>query len=140
MLSLLQVLTELSHYSVFSSLSEGVDHHELICQWWLRSLLITLSLKIDRLICQRQIFTVVHSCEFKCSDVDDLYTLCQHSHKIQQKVWHCKECLDVSCELHMSHFSANCKSQEIQQYVVKDKKGQKWKKKHARSTVNITLL
>ena len=81
MLSLLQVLTELSHYSVFSSLSEGVDHHELICQWWLRSLLITLSLKIDRLICQRQIFAVVHSHKFKHLDVDELYTLYQHSYK-----------------------------------------------------------
>ena len=40
----------------------------------------------------------------------------------------------------MPHLSADCKSQEIQQYVVKDKKDQKQKKRHARSTVNMTLL
>ena len=95
------MLTELTLHSVSSSLSEDVNHHKLICWQWLRSLLITLSLKIDRLVCQRWVFTVVHSCEFEHSDVDDLYTLCQHSHKVQWKVWHCEECLDVSCELHI---------------------------------------
>ena len=134
------MLTELSHYSVFSSLSEDVDHHKLICWWWLRSLLITLSLKIDRLICQRWVFTVVYDCEFKCSDVDELYTLHQHLYKVQQKVQHCKECLSVSCKLHMSHLSVNLKSQKIQQYVIEDEEGQKWKKRYAKSTVNIILL
>ena len=85
-LSSLQALTELSYYFVSLSLSKGVNHHELICWWQFRSFLVTLSLKNNRLAHQRWVFTVVHSCEFKCLNVDDLYTLHQHLHKIQQKI------------------------------------------------------
>ena len=65
------------------------------------SLFIALSLKVNRLVYQRQIFTVVCSCEVKHLFIYDLYTLCQHSYKVWQKVWHHKEYLDVSCELYM---------------------------------------
>ena len=65
------------------------------------SLFVALSLKVNRLACQRQFFTVVHSHEVKHSFIYSLYTLCQHLYKVWQEVWHCKGCLDVSCELHM---------------------------------------
>ena len=141
MLSLLQVLTELSHYSVFSSLSEGVNHHELICWQWFRSLLVILSLKIDKLAHWRWVFTVVHSCEFKCSNIDDLCTLHQHSHKIWQKVWHCIKCLDVSCELHM--FSLLCRLQVSENTTISHRRWRRRserKKSTYKSTVNMTLL
>ena len=103
------------------------------------SLFIALSLKVNRLACQRRVFTVVCSREVKHSFIYDLYTLCQHSYKVWQEVWHCKGCLNVSCELHMPshlkwsplqwgwdhgschHISADCKSQEVQQYVIEGK-------------------
>ena len=85
MLSSFQTLTELAHHLIFSSFSEDVNYHKLICQQWLRSLLITLSLKFNRFVYQRQTFTVVYSCEFKCSNIDDLYTLCQHLYKYNRK-------------------------------------------------------
>ena len=65
------------------------------------SLFVALSLKINRLACWRQVFIIVCSHKIKHLFIYGLYTLCQHSYKVWQKVQHCKGCLDMSYELHM---------------------------------------